>query len=175
MKKSTAVGIFKWMIIIILSLIVALAIALSTLALKNDEVEHAAWRHQDVVDSYEKRIQYTQDLYDNAYDSFDLKYVGEFKCTAYCTEKREHICGEGHGITASGQPVQAGVSVAVGNTDQFPYGTILYIEGVGIRIVQDTGGGLADNQIDLAMDTHENALEWGVQEGLKVFVLEVAD
>lgn len=101
----------------------------------------------------------------------DMEYVGEFKCTAYCTEKYEHICGTGCGITASGQPVQAGITVAVGDTDRFPYGTVLYIEGVGTRVVQDTGGGLADNQIDLALSTHEEALNWGCKDGVKVYVV----
>lgn len=32
--------------------------------------------------------------------------AGDFLCTAYCTEKREHICGTGTGITASGAPVE---------------------------------------------------------------------
>lgn len=38
--------------------------------------------------------------------------AGDFLCTAYCTEKREHICGTGTGITASGAPVEADVTVA---------------------------------------------------------------
>ena len=63
-------------------------------------------------------------------DGLTKEYAGEFQCTAYCTEKYQHICGEGHGITASGQPIQADVTVAA---DQalLPYGTVLYIEGVG--------------------------------------------
>lgn len=87
------------------------------------------------------------------------EYVGEFMATAYCTEKYEHICGEGHGITKSGQPVQAGVTVAA-DPSILPLGTVIYIEGVGIRIVQDTGGAIKGNRIDVAIDTHENALKW---------------
>lgn len=87
------------------------------------------------------------------------EYVGEFHATAYCTEKYKHICGEGHGITKSGQPVQAGVTVAA-DPDVLPLGTVIYIEGVGIRIVQDTGGAIKGNRIDVAIDTHENALNW---------------
>lgn len=53
--------------------------------------------------------------------------AGDFLCTAYCTEKREHICGTGTGITASGAPVEGGVTVAA-DPDVFPFGTVLYIE-----------------------------------------------
>lgn len=54
--------------------------------------------------------QYADDLADELKirDRLDEKllveYAGVFKCTAYCTEKYQHICGTGTGITASGQP-----------------------------------------------------------------------
>lgn len=32
---------------------------------------------------------------------FSAVYLGEFNCTAYCSEQYEHICGTGDGITAS--------------------------------------------------------------------------
>jgi len=47
-----------------------------------------------------------------------VEYAGVFECTAYCTEKYQHICGTGTGITASGQPIQADVTVR--QTDASP-------------------------------------------------------
>lgn len=87
------------------------------------------------------------------------EYAGEFLCTAYCTEEYPHICGTGTGITASGQPIQADVTVAA---DQalLPYGTVLYIEDIGVRVVQDKGAGVQGYHLDVAVDTHENALTW---------------
>jgi 3D (Asp-Asp-Asp) domain-containing protein len=102
------------------------------------------------------------------------EYVGEFMATAYCTEKYEHICGEGHGITKSGQPVQAGVTVAADPT-VLPLGTVIYIEGVGIRIVQDTGGAIKGNRIDVAIDTHENALNWTGYGTHAVYILSTPE
>ena len=90
---------------------------------------------------------------------------------AYCTEQYEHICGEGHGITASGQPIQAGVTVAA-DTSIFPYGTVLYIEGVGIRIVQDKGAAIQGKHLDVAVDTHENAEKWNGCGNHRVWVLK---
>lgn len=175
MRKDTAMKIFKSMVLTIVVLVMGLAVVLSMLAAKTSELESVNQVLESTKENADKRMRYLKDLYNNAYDSFDLHYVGEYKLTAYCTEKYEHICGEGHGLTSSGQPVQAGISAAVADTDKFPYGTILYIEGVGIRVVQDTGGGLEDDQIDLAMGTHEDALHWGVQEGRKVYILEVGE
>ena len=44
---------------------------------------------------------------------FSAVYLGEFNCTAYCSEQYEHICGTGDGITASGVQAEPGVSIAV--------------------------------------------------------------
>ena len=98
------------------------------------------------------------------------EYAGEFQCTAYCIEKYQHICGEGHGITASGQPIQADVTVAA---DQalLPYGTVLYIEGVGVRVVQDKGAGVQGYHLDVAVDTHENALAWSGYGEHRVWII----
>lgn len=103
-----------------------------------------------------------------------IEDAGTWYCTAYCTEKRRHICGTGKGITASGEPVEAFVSVALSKSSlkRYPYGTHLYIEGVGERIVMDTGGGVRAKQIDCAVDTHYNAVHWSGQGGHKVWVLK---
>ena len=95
-------------------------------------------------------------------------------CTAYCTEQRQHICGEGRGITASGQPIQADVTVAADQT-LLPYGTVLYIEGVGIRIVQDKGAGVQGYHLDVAVDTHENALAWSGYGEHRVWIIREAE
>lgn len=100
-----------------------------------------------------------------------FRYAGEFGCTAYCSEKYEHICGTGDGITASGAPVQAGVTVAA-DPDIFPFGTALYIEGVGVRYVQDTGAAIQGNKLDVAVATHENALTWTGYGTHRVWIIE---
>ena len=176
MKRSTAVKIFKGMIIIILVLAIGLISAIHILSGKNREID----RKNDEIEGYLNQIQHLEERYDALEQSYtneyaNFEYAGEFTCTAYCTEKYKHICGSGNGITASGQPVQAGLTVAVGDTDRFPYGTILYIEGVGVRVVQDTGAGLKDDQIDLAVEKHMDALNWGRKYGYKVYVVKVGE
>lgn len=107
----------------------------------------------------------------SAESAVHFQYAGEFGCTAYCSEKYEHICGTGDGITASGAPVQAGVTVAA-DPNIFPFGTVLYIEGVGVRYVQDTGAAIQGNKLDVAVDTHENALAWTGYGTHRVWIIE---
>lgn len=102
----------------------------------------------------------------------EVVYLGEFNCTAYCSEQYEHICGTGDGITASGAPVQAGVTVAA-DPDIFPLGSAVYIEGVGLRYIQDTGSAVKGKALDVAVDTHSEALTWSGYGTHRVWLLEV--
>ena len=99
-----------------------------------------------------------------------LTYAGSFSCTAYCTEEYAHICGEGHGITSSGAKAQPGVTVAA-DTSILPYGTVIYIEGVGLRVVQDTGSAVVGNKLDVAVNTHAEALSWSGWGSCRVWII----
>ena len=93
-------------------------------------------------------------------EEYRLVYLGNYQITHYCTEKYKHICGTGNGITATGTEVTAGRTVAVDPT-VIPYGTTMYIEGYGFRVAEDCGGAVKGNHIDMAVDTHANALAMG--------------
>lgn len=84
--------------------------------------------------------------------------------TYYCCELRPHICGTGDGITASGAPVEAGVSCAV-DPDLIPLGSKVIVDyGDGVLreyIAQDVGGWVNGAHIDLAVATHAEALQMG--------------
>lgn len=97
-------------------------------------------------------------------------YAGSFMCTAYCCEAYPHICG-GNGITASGAPVESGLTVAV-DPEVIPIGTVLYIEGVGVRVAQDTGSAVNGQKIDVAVDTHAEAENWSGCGTHNVWILE---
>lgn len=88
------------------------------------------------------------------------QYIGNFKCSSYCTERYPHICGTGDGITASGAPVTAGLTIAV-DPEIIPLGSIVYVQDVGVRVAQDIGGAVQGYCIDVAVPgTHEDALSW---------------
>lgn len=90
------------------------------------------------------------------------RYVGEFRISYYCIEKYPHICGSGTGMTASGVEATAGITVAA-DTSVIPMGTKIYIEGVGEREVQDRGGAIKGNRLDVAMTSHQDALRQSVR------------
>ena len=90
-----------------------------------------------------------------------MVYAGEYTIVAYCVEQYPHICG-GNPTTANGEPVTPGVTVAA-DPAVLPLGTRVYIDGIGDRVVQDTGGAIHGSKIDLAVESHAEAVEWGVQ------------
>ena len=95
-------------------------------------------------------------------EEYRLVYVGDYTITHYCCEEYAHICGTGNGLTATGTEVTAGRTVAV-DPSVVPYGTTMYIEGYGFRVAEDCGGAVNGNHIDIAVDTHENALSMGTK------------
>lgn len=102
-------------------------------------------------------------------NSLSLAYQGEFKITAYCCEEYPHICG-GNGVTASGTKPTPGTTIAA-DWSILPAGTWVYIEGIGLRRVEDTGSAIKGNRIDVAVDTHDNALRFPGQGNHHVWVL----
>lgn len=56
------------------------------------------------------------------------------------------------------------------------YGTVVYIEDVGIRIVQDKGAGVQGNHIDIAVSgSHEDALKWTGYGEHRVWIIKETD
>ena len=87
------------------------------------------------------------------------KHIERYTVTAYCPCVK--CCGKTNGITASGEKAVEGVTVAMNKS--IPFGTKIYIDGVGERIVQDRGGAIKGNRIDLYFDSHQEALNFGRQ------------
>lgn len=83
---------------------------------------------------------------------------GRYKVTAYCSCAR--CCGKTNGITASGARATAGHTVAAPST--FAFGTKLLINGK-TYVVEDRGGAIQGNRIDIYMNSHSDALAWGVR------------
>lgn len=65
------------------------------------------------------------------------------------------------GITASGTRATRGTIAA--DTALYPFGTVMYVPGYGYGTVEDRGGAIRGNHIDLFFHSHAAALEWGRQ------------
>lgn len=131
--------------------------------------ERMAGEKDETVDRLQTEVdQLTAEL--AASNDLTLTYAGAFTCTAYCAEDYPHICGEGHGITSSGEKVQPGVTVAA-DTSILPYGTVVYIEDVGLRVVQDTGSLIEGNKLDVAVNTHAEAVSWAGYGSRRVWIV----
>jgi 3D (Asp-Asp-Asp) domain-containing protein len=83
--------------------------------------------------------------------------------TAYCACPK--CCGpDAIGLTASGKDVSYNNSKFVAADKQFAFGTNLIIPGYNDNKpveVQDRGGAIKGNKLDVFFPTHQEALEWG--------------
>lgn len=97
--------------------------------------------------------------------------LGEYKLTAYCgCSKCCGKWGENRPLDETGRPfvytanqsiAKEGVTIAA-DINVLPYGTAIIIDGHRY-IVQDRGGSIAGNKIDIYFESHQAALEFGVQ------------
>ena len=93
-----------------------------------------------------------------------LTYIGNIFCTGYDPYCR-HCCS-GTGLTASGATAEIGKTIAMNGV---PFGTEVYIEGVGVRIVEDRGP-MPGKNIDIACENHEAC--YAITGNYKVYLVE---
>ena len=94
------------------------------------------------------------------------KYLGRFYITGYdiCVE----CCGKTDGITASGTQATLGRTVAAG--PEIPFGTVLYIDGIGERVVEDRGTGVTEGCLDVLCEDH--AACYAITGWYDVYIME---
>lgn len=89
----------------------------------------------------------------------------KFTATGYCPCSK--CCGKTNGITSSGAKAQAGVTVAM--PKGYSFGTKLLIKDTNENllndgetyVVQDRGGAIKNNKIDIFFSSHSEALKFG--------------
>ncbi len=93
--------------------------------------------------------------------------------TAYCPCKK--CCGwhrnwRGKAVTNAGYPKKVGVTASgtkakpgtiAADTSRYPFGTQMYVPGYGYGTVQDRGGAITGDHIDVYYKRHREALQWG--------------
>ncbi len=99
--------------------------------------------------------------------------IRNFNTSAYCSCSK--CCGKSTGITASGARASAWYTVAAGKG--YKIGTIIYIPALsnkpngGWFKVQDRGGAISNSKLDIYMDSHTSALQYG-RKTLECYVYE---
>ena len=89
----------------------------------------------------------------------------------------EKCCGswalnrpDGIVYTASGAVAEQGVTIAA-DWDVLPPGTVVYIDGLGERVVQDRGGAIKGNAVDIYFEDHDEALVFG-RQAVRLYIIE---
>ena len=95
--------------------------------------------------------------------SLDYKSVLYVESTAYT----------GGGTTATGTtPVrdEEGISTVAVDPRVIPLGSLVYVEGYGQAVAADTGGAIKGNIVDVYLNSHDEAVNWG-RRNVSVYVL----
>ncbi len=72
-------------------------------------------------------------------------------------------------LTASEEELVPGKTAAAG--PNIPFGTRIYVEGLGWHTVEDRGRLIGPNDVDLAVSTQKEAVEFGKQQRLVILKL----
>lgn len=134
---------------------------------------------EKVIQDKTKYVKYRDLAEDNPPEEY--KSVIEASATAYCLCKK--CCGKTpdnpyFGYTHSGIKIEqgSGIKVIAVDPNVIPLNSKVYVEGLngawdyGHAIAADTGSAIKELKIDLYMDTHEEALQWG-RKKVRVYVL----
>lgn len=130
----------------ILGLAIALVIHTSTVNKRFDSIE-------TILDQ--------QNIVQEAPIITDLPYrkLGNFELTWYCP--CEKCVGKKKVVrTATGTTPKAQRTIAV-DPNKIPLGSIVFIEGYGYFIAEDTGSAIKANRIDIFVNSHKEALQLG--------------
>ena len=100
-------------------------------------------------------------------------YIGDFEVTYYTAnfestgKTPEH---PEYGITKSGEPVKEDYTISA-DWAVLPKNSVVYVENIGVRVVQDTGSAIVDKKIDVYEPNIEIALSNG-RHMAGVYVIE---
>lgn len=106
-------------------------------------------QESDVVSEGETSVPYTE-------LTGDETFLGEFTVTGYCGC---NLCSAGHNMTYSGTVPKANHTLSA-DLDILPIGSKVWIDGI-IYTVEDKGGAVSGQKVDIFYDNHEAAVAHG--------------
>lgn len=111
-----------------------------------------------------KTVDELSTIIEEEHSNIQIAYLGKFTLTYYSKEQFPSA-------TYTGVMPQAGITVAV-DPNLIPLGSQLYINGLGVRYAQDTGGKIKGNNIDVFVDTTAEAIKLGRKQQIDVWILK---
>ena len=164
---------YKWMYF--LTLAIGLAVALYMLIVPVDSAEQEPEAEvEEVLPGYDIHAEAQEPVTFEDWFMANATVIEDCEITHYCCEARAHICGTGDAITSTGVPVTAGWTCAV-DPNVIPYGSevmVVFDDRVEFYKAQDCGGAINGNHIDLAVETHAEAISKG-RTTATVYFMEV--
>lgn len=118
-------------------------------------------------------IQETENQSMLPYDGESQETLTGFELTAYTAHYASTGKHEGdpdYGVTASGTKVMEGRTIAV-DPSVIPMGWWVYIDGLGYRKAEDTGGAIKGKKIDVYFESEEYANFFGRKKGYTVTII----
>lgn len=173
--KSALMILFSAMIIALL-LFLFITSLFSPISVEADKpLEEFNFESVEVVEEIVTPV-YVEKEVEKEINPITMTKIGDFNLTAYCPCT---ICCDQWGGSPIGKTTSIGVGAYSGITfavdpQKIPYGTTLYIEGVGVGKATDCGGAIKGNRIDVYFSDHAEALKFGRGGGYShaVYVIE---
>lgn len=142
-------------------LVMTLAVFIFEIFTGQEQIQQDIGKVQENIKILEAKIESLEGRIDELEN--ELKKWSVYEITAYApldSRAHEGICFAGNPhVTASGAPTVPGITVAAGK--ELPFGTEIYIRGLGRRVVQDRGGTVGYGKLDIAVSSKSEALRWG--------------
>jgi Uncharacterized protein conserved in bacteria len=106
-------------------------------------------------------------LKNNEWLKFEISaYTNGYESTRKCKGDRNY------GRTASGLITKEGRTVSA-DPNLLPIGTIIFIDGIGERRVEDTGSAIKGYKLDLFIEDLQEAKKFGRKKGVKVKIIKM--
>lgn len=120
-----------------------------------DENDYIIWFAKQQWNEYNNKLFELKKEYDvSIVEDSKGEYLGEYKITFYC---KGTCCNGKYNGTALGTNIVAGRTIAV-DPKVIPLGSEVFIEGYGSFIAEDTGGKIKGEKIDIAVNSHSEAV-----------------
>ena len=131
----------------------------------------------DIFCIQETKMQKEQATFDfqGYYEYWNCAEKKGYSGTLILTKKKP--ISESYGITASGAKVQSWYTVAAGKA--YPMGTVIYIPALknkpngGWFVVQDRGGAIKNNKLDIYMSTYNECIQFGRKKFRMLYICKI--